>query len=73
MSYETELASVQAMITKIETGAQEHEHGDDISRRRVKLPDIAVLYRERKRLQLRVARESTGGIRVRGASFASDF
>lgn len=46
-----DLAAVQAAITRILTGAQEHSLDDSSSRSMIKRPDIKVLFDERLRLE----------------------
>ena len=63
-TYTEQLESVQAAIEAIETGAQSYSaEGQSVTR-----ADLNALYAREARLQKLVARESRGGIRVRGAT-----
>lgn len=59
-----QLASVEAAIAAIEGGAQEYQ----IGQRRVRRGELATLYKERERLERKVAWEETGGISYYGST-----
>ena len=64
-TYSEQLDEVQAAITKIESGAQSYQ---GVSGRGVTRADLQTLYAREERLLLRVQREASGGIRVRGVT-----
>lgn len=64
-TYSQQLDDVQAAISAIEGGAQSYTGP---SGRQVTKADLATLYKREERLQGMVAKESRGGIRVRGVT-----
>lgn len=56
MTITEQLTQINAAITAIESGAQEYTIGN----RRLKRPDLVVLYKERRLLQQQLTQE-TGG------------
>jgi len=57
---EDRLASVEAAISAIESGAQEYRLGDRITGRLVRKADLATLYKERRMLLNDIAAQSIG-------------
>lgn len=68
-TYAEQLEDVQTAIAAIEGGAQEYSVGGAVSRS-VKRGDLGTLYKRETWLRKMAARESRGGIRVRGATKA---
>jgi conjugal transfer/entry exclusion protein len=56
MTAAEQLTQINTAITAIESGAQEYQIGS----RRLKRPDLSVLYQERRQLQQQVMQESAG-------------
>lgn len=63
-TYAEKLASVEAAITAIETGAQEYQ----IGQRRVRRGDLMALYVERQRLERLAAAETSGEVSYYGST-----
>ncbi len=55
-----QLNQINQAITAIENGAQEYSIGS----RRLRRPDLSVLYNERRLLQQQFSEENSGGISV---------
>jgi len=56
MTTQEQLTQINAAISAIESGAQEYSIGS----RRLKRPDLSVLYQERRQLQQQLTQESAG-------------
>lgn len=56
MTTQEQLDQLNAAVTAIESGAQEYWIGS----RRLRRPDLSVLYQERTRLQQQVAQQASG-------------
>lgn len=60
LTTQEQLDQINKAITAIENGAQEYSIGS----RRLRRPDISLLYRERRLLQQQYSEENGGGISV---------
>lgn len=71
-SYQTQLESVQAAISRIEEGGQSYTISTASGQRVVTRADLDTLYKREDRLRRLVARESRGGISVRGGTIVNN-
>ncbi|HWQ30679.1 MAG TPA: peptidylprolyl isomerase [Negativicutes bacterium] len=60
MTTQDQLNQINGAISAVENGAQEYQIGS----RRISKPNIYNLYRERERLEQKLAQENNGGIYV---------
>ena len=68
VSYQTQLESTQSAITKAEAGQRVSVVSSDGSSITFEAADLGALHKREMSLRRAVARETRGGIRVRGAT-----
>ena len=65
LTLEEQLIQINTAISKIENGAQEYKFRD----RTIRRADLAVLYKERREIERRVAEQANGGDSVVAAFY----